>query len=106
SLSLCLSPNPTSTLVPYTTLFRSEPYKRAGKLNNGDKQIMAALFARQQASFQTNVGADSSVRFDAITTSPFTTGLGNDHPLENGDRKSTRLNSSHVKTSYAVLCLT
>src|SRR5690606_39455792 len=36
--------------------------------------------------------------------------LGTDHPLHLGwpaplDRKSTRLNSSHVKISYAVLCL-
>src|SRR5690606_2052022 len=27
------------------------------------------------------------------------------HLLEHGDRKSTRLNSSHVKISYAVFCL-
>src|SRR5690606_41324392 len=27
------------------------------------------------------------------------------HATVGGDRKSTRLNSSHVKTSYAVLCL-
>src|SRR5690349_22989515 len=26
-------------------------------------------------------------------------------PLEGGDRKSTRLNSSHVEISYAVFCL-
>src|SRR5690606_41868842 len=31
--------------------------------------------------------------------------LGEEHPRELGeDRKSTRLNSSHVKTSYAVFC--
>src|SRR5699024_11894865 len=28
-----------------------------------------------------------------------------DEPLEPGDRKSTRLNSSHVSISYAVFCL-
>src|SRR5437870_10611377 len=27
------------------------------------------------------------------------------HPLKAGDRKSTRLNSSHVAISYAVFCL-
>src|SRR5690606_39591582 len=34
--------------------------------------------------------------------------VGDDHvgfALEGGDRKSTRLNSSHVKNSYAVFCL-
>src|SRR5207253_6730222 len=28
-----------------------------------------------------------------------------DHQTERGDRKSTRLNSSHVANSYAVICL-
>src|SRR5690606_39835100 len=32
-------------------------------------------------------------------------GLGPDRPLLPADRKSTRLNSSHVKISYAVFCL-
>src|SRR5690606_39936160 len=31
--------------------------------------------------------------------------LGNDPRIGTGDRKSTRLNSSHVKISYAVFCL-
>src|SRR5690606_1871986 len=31
--------------------------------------------------------------------------LGDNRPLGAGDRKSTRLNSSHVKISYAVFCL-
>src|SRR5690349_23881410 len=30
---------------------------------------------------------------------------GDDAPLNDGDRKSTRLNSSHVEISYAVFCL-
>src|SRR5689334_24339502 len=35
-----------------------------------------------------------------------TTGSPNVHPFErNGDRKSTRLNSSHSSISYAVFCL-
>src|SRR5690606_39851632 len=32
-------------------------------------------------------------------------GLRQDHAFAAEDRKSTRLNSSHVKTSYAVFCL-
>src|SRR5439155_22790582 len=31
--------------------------------------------------------------------------LGDDHVIAQGDRKSTRLNSSHVAISYAVFCL-
>src|SRR5690625_6568644 len=37
-----------------------------------------------------------------ITAKVFRTG----DPLDSGDRKSTRLNSSHVAISYAVFCLT
>src|SRR5438034_4819635 len=42
---------------------------------------------------------------------PYTTNLGDSyrcfisHPLGVGDRKSTRLNSSHTVISYAVFCL-
>src|SRR5256885_2546514 len=32
-------------------------------------------------------------------------GLGRDGPRERADRKSTRLNSSHLVISYAVFCL-
>src|SRR5690606_41568313 len=31
--------------------------------------------------------------------------LDGDRPVDDADRKSTRLNSSHVKISYAVFCL-
>src|SRR5690606_40733317 len=61
---------PTSTLFPYTTLFRS---------------VIAPL---RTATAQ---GLSSAVRtVDAA---------------RGRDRKSTRLNSSHVKISYAVFCL-
>src|SRR5690606_41268379 len=38
-------------------------------------------------------------------TLSFCTGAKGDTPPRAGDRKSTRLNSSHVKISYAVFCL-
>src|SRR5436309_10978083 len=71
---------PRSTLFPYTTLFRS----------------MLAGVARARRRFEGMkfllVGDEAAIR----------DGLKN-HP--NLDRKSTRLNSSHVKISYAVFCL-
>src|SRR5436309_12688096 len=77
---------PRSTLVPYTTLFRSLSGK-SGWLYT----------------------APASVREPSATLSPC------DIPPPEGtrgrfsqgerDRKSTRLNSSHVKISYAVFCL-
>src|SRR5690606_41498537 len=63
---------PTSTLFPYTTLFRSERY-----LRRGAGQHVAALG----------------------------TALAGPGTSAARDRKSTRLNSSHVKISYAVFCL-
>src|SRR3712207_7447016 len=78
---------PRSTLFPYTTLFRSGRgerlvllVERAG-LVVGDRVVGVALGARV---------LDVERR-----------GLG-DLP---GDRKSTRLNSSHANISYAVFCL-
>src|SRR5690606_23659102 len=46
--------------------------------------------------------------FDAIlffSPSGVKSYFSNNSPIEGGDRKSTRLNSSHVKISYAVFCL-
>src|SRR5437660_9056601 len=70
---------PGSTLFPYTTLFRSP--------NQG---------------FGVQVGGGNGVRIGGTTSGGPCTG---DCNLISGDRKSTRLNSSHVAISYAVFCL-
>src|SRR5690606_39628745 len=53
--------------------------------------------------------ADSGRQHDGLNRFPgllTPVGLGTFPPLQiRGDRKSTRLNSSHVKISYAVFCL-
>src|SRR2546426_2033257 len=67
---------PRSTLFPYTTLFRSE-VARAEQLGEADDLRPGP---RGFADFG-----------DAVR--------------EVGDRKSTRLNSSHLVISYAVFCL-
>src|SRR2546427_1948927 len=68
---------PRSTLFPYTTLFRS-PYK-------GLEYLIAA--------------------FQRITTRCEGYRLIIAGRVKKGDRKSTRLNSSHSQISYAVFCL-
>src|SRR5690606_41940076 len=85
-LSLLLRPRPPrSTLFPYTTLFRSG----FESLQLNRKKIL--------------LGEQSTVIF----VGPLGPGEyifhGEFHPKT--DRKSTRLNSSHVKISYAVFCL-
>src|SRR3712207_7650022 len=86
---------PRSTLFPYTTLFRSlRPTESATvflqQLGRGlrlaeDKACLTVLdfIGAQHQEFRFDV------RFRALT----------------GDRKSTRLNSSHANISYAVFCL-
>src|SRR5438477_923045 len=79
---------PTSTLFPYTTLFRSVP--RPAELHG------------------VPVGTDLA-HADAVTEPVAGEGDGGAVPLHDGcrrgDRKSTRLNSSHMSISYAVFCL-
>src|SRR5438445_4418191 len=70
---------PTSTLFPYTTLFRS----RYGRLPRALRGAAAALGELLPDALGSEV--DRVKRFL--------------------DRKSTRLNSSHANISYAVFCL-
>src|SRR5438876_4542665 len=82
---------PSSTLFPYTTLFRSW----AGKLRMG-----AELFVRpKQDDEDESIGAFMKRRFGAEAAAYLA------EPLHERDRKSTRLNSSHPSISYAVFCL-
>src|SRR5436309_10550907 len=79
---------PRSTLFPYTTLFRSEvtPGGRALKF-----YASVRLDIRRIESIKDGVEVvGNRVRVKVV---------------KNKDRKSTRLNSSHVKISYAVFCL-
>lgn len=58
--------------------------KSATVLNANDKRIMQSLLVRQQHVFASSGDADSAMVFAALAVAPFTTGLGNEHPLENG----------------------
>src|SRR3712207_9499634 len=78
---------PRSTLFPYTTLFRSEMDSDWAR-----EEIPAVLGMIGPAAFE-----------------PLRTALAHWsrewEPWIAGDRKSTRLNSSHANISYAVFCL-
>src|SRR2546430_8401652 len=67
---------PRSTLFPYTTLFRSQ--RADGKVGGFDLAEAVQRAERRNDQFARG---------------------------ERGDRKSTRLNSSHSQISYAVFCL-
>src|SRR3989442_11340606 len=80
---------PRSTLFPYTTLFRSLPQRPA----RGNR----ACGRRSQSSRHVGSVAGQQDRAERAGAGSRTSGAG--------DRKSTRLNSSHVRISYAVFCL-
>src|SRR3712207_7081222 len=81
---------PRSTLFPYTTLFRSPshqhhpPFERRG--------ILVAEEIPQARELELELACLQGV-------------AGHARFVERGDRKSTRLNSSHANISYAVFCL-
>src|SRR5256885_6336609 len=80
---------PRSTLFPYTTLFRS------GQVDRTDGKSMRPILTTPSVRLG---GPSRSVWFD------FGSKLDRTGPLTT-DRKSTRLNSSHLVISYAVFCL-
>src|SRR5436309_275675 len=79
---------PRSTLFPYTTLFRSG--SRLPLLS----EVLAIMPAGQRLFVELK---------DGPQVVPATVSVV--QKSGKGDRKSTRLNSSHVKISYAVFCL-
>src|SRR5438876_1774736 len=83
---------PTSTLFPYTTLFRSTHGLMDAMIRSGEtvdlakrlgRRVVDELLARQLDPEPRNRADERGAR----------------------DRKSTRLNSSHPSISYAVFCL-
>src|SRR2546426_5073461 len=85
---------PRSTLFPYTTLFRSASKEELGRVAAYKSQLASlnrelAVYVKQLSTLPAAVGDQNSPT--GICTQP--------------DRKSTRLNSSHLVISYAVFCL-
>src|SRR3989442_8294162 len=94
---------PRSTLFPYTTLFRS--HGRVAPARD-EQSVPGNLDAVEPA----RTFGDHAGRLVARLPRQYRASaeLHDDEPLAHGvqrDRKSTRLNSSHVRISYAVFCL-
>src|SRR5262245_62885572 len=75
---------PSSTIFPYTTLFRSVPRILAGAARVLRREDRHARSPARRAQYR------DARRRDRVRRQ---------------DRKSTRLNSSHLGISYAVFCL-
>src|SRR2546430_9942156 len=88
---------PRSTLFPYTTLFRSGRHAGGGHGGTGSVgKRGAGGSSRRSGALQDRRNETGAV--------PSWTG-DEDLSRQGGDRKSTRLNSSHSQISYAVFCL-
>src|SRR5690606_39797668 len=103
SLSLCISrPHSCPPLLPYTTLFRSMINKQ--ELDFGFVRVKDTPIGLKSIPILTE-------HFSLVVpknSMPRPKGKVNLHDFKEEsfiDRKSTRLNSSHVKISYAVFCL-
>src|SRR5687768_18038590 len=83
---------PRSTLFPYTTLFRSRARRPDGRAG------------RFLAFPDHRLGLRDCHR-PVVAAAPGGRALANGAGAGGGDRKSTRLNSSHGYISYAVFCL-
>ncbi len=66
------------------TKTKDRPLDSVKRLNDNDQQAMRGLLERQCQAFDVSATAEAAYRLDAVATAPFTTGLGNEHPLENG----------------------
>src|SRR5205085_8806976 len=83
-----IRPPPRSTLFPYTTLFRSDVHTYYG-----DSYVLQGVsLAVQEGQVVVVLGRNGAGKTTLIRSIM-------------GDRKSTRLNSSHSQISYAVFCL-
>src|SRR3712207_6894944 len=88
---------PRSTLFPYTTLFRSDGRRvRPGGEPPAWREVLRrALLLPQPRALRHRLGLDGRGRVLHARGAA----------VHAGDRKSTRLNSSHANISYAVFCL-
>src|SRR3989442_11828228 len=83
---------PRSTLFPYTTLFRSR------RLDGKTFVPLAGIQIYGQHAEFVRFEEGSKIKRRPTSVSPL-------YDRQVRDRKSTRLNSSHVRISYAVFCL-
>src|SRR2546430_10095170 len=82
---------PRSTLFPYTTLFRSFGVTQVNGFTGSSIWHMLYSFPPNDFEEIEHGYLDFAERWSPI--------------MDTLDRKSTRLNSSHSQTSYAVFCL-
>src|SRR5207253_5927479 len=92
---------PPSTLFPYTTLFRSTSTETVVEPLLDTSRDSLPLRLMSNATMDEGVGPTARICAGCKVPSPLPSST---ETLLEPDRKSTRLNSSHVASSYAVFC--
>src|SRR5690625_7095207 len=97
--------SPNTKIIPYTTLFRSEIAKQRG--HKGIASFVNGILRNiQRKGIRSTDQIQDKIKKLSIETSHpewLIKRWVNHYGFQ--DRKSTRLNSSHVAISYAVFCL-
>src|SRR5690606_41840436 len=93
---------PLSTLFPYTTLFRSKLQASYAYLKTHNNVTDTEL--TYKPNHKAMLALDYQIN-DKLQLIPRLNYESKQLISTSTDRKSTRLNSSHVKISYAVFCL-
>src|SRR5690554_7472793 len=96
-----IQPPPRSTLFPYTTLFRSIHKKDySDRVNISKCEILEIIEDAKFNNFESLsfIKDEEKIPIDNVF-------IPSEYVKYRKDRKSTRLNSSHVRISYAVFCL-
>src|SRR5947199_6597435 len=101
---MCMRP-PSAPLFPYTTLFRSDVEPHGGKehsrsdlvaVRNADQRVGAVGVDHVLDAVGDQLAAQQRIEHSAVAHGEML------YSLPSRDRKSTRLNSSHLGISYAV----
>src|SRR5256885_14301263 len=97
---------PRSTLFPYTTLFRSHGNDSLEQLVPGSDRVRGTFLHLtkivKDPFFDAGLAAQGARLQTGIGIRRWTPATGEDDLVWDPDRKSTRLNSSHLVISYAV----
>src|SRR5699024_12831110 len=93
--------------LPTTPYLLSFPTRRSSDLVLSFLRIRSRSFIKISAVPSTDFNMMFPVKPSdrTISFAPFKRTVGSTLPVKFKDRKSTRLNSSHVSISYAVFCL-
>src|SRR5690606_40109162 len=98
-------PPPTLSLFPYTTLFRSQACRANSSISESEPSSESCSSASSRSSRKSRVPSPLHSGQAPLGLLKLSKRGSISGKLKSQDRKSTRLNSSHVKISYAVFCL-